>query len=432
MGVTPLQRVAMLSVHTSPLDAPGGGDAGGMNVYIVETAKRLAAARRRGRDLHPRHRPATSRRTVELCPGVTGPARHRRPVRGPGQGRPARPSCARSPPACCAPRRATSPGWYDVVHSHYWLSGQVGWLARERWGVPLVHSAHTLAKVKNALLADGDAPEPTARVIGEEQVVAEADRLIASTADEAEQLVAPLRRRPGRGAHHRARRRPRRASCPATAAAARARLGLRPGRADAAVRRPHPAAQGARRAAARGRAAAAATRSCAGRLQVVVVGAPSGTGLAAPAAAARRCADELGLGDVVRFVPPAPRAVVADYYRAADLTVVPELQRVVRPGRARVAGLRHAGRRRRRRRPAHRRRRRRFRRARRRARPGRSGPRCSADVLRTPAAARAAGAAAPGRTPSGSPGTARPTACSWPTARRSTSWRTRRELAIRP
>src|SRR5947209_8181048 len=81
------------------------------------------------------------------------------------------------------------PGWYDVIHSHYWLSGQVGWLARERWGVPLVHSAHTLAKVKNALLADGDEPEPLARVIGEEQVVAEADRLIASTADEAAQLV---------------------------------------------------------------------------------------------------------------------------------------------------------------------------------------------------------------------------------------------------
>src|SRR5439155_9107497 len=81
------------------------------------------------------------------------------------------------------------PGWYDVIHSHYWLSGQVGWLARDRWGVPLVHTAHTLAKVKNELLADGDRPEPRARVIGEEQVVAEADRLVASTHAEAAQLV---------------------------------------------------------------------------------------------------------------------------------------------------------------------------------------------------------------------------------------------------
>ena len=45
---------------------------------------------------------------------------------------------------------ARPPGHYDLIHSHYWLSGQVGWLAKERWGVPLVHTAHTLAKVKNA------------------------------------------------------------------------------------------------------------------------------------------------------------------------------------------------------------------------------------------------------------------------------------------
>src|SRR5205814_6728603 len=84
---------------------------------------------------------------------------------------------------------ARSPGWYDLVHSHYWLSGQVGWLAKERWGVPLVHTAHTLAKVKNRKLADGDRPEPTGRAVGEAQVVAAADRLIASTHDEADQLV---------------------------------------------------------------------------------------------------------------------------------------------------------------------------------------------------------------------------------------------------
>jgi len=55
-----------------------------------------------------------------------------------------------------------SAGWYDVVHSHYWLSGQVGWLAADRWDVPLVHTMHTLAKVKNAALAPGDTPEPAA------------------------------------------------------------------------------------------------------------------------------------------------------------------------------------------------------------------------------------------------------------------------------
>ena len=57
------------------------------------------------------------------------------------------------------------PGFYDAVHSHYWLSGQVGWLARDRWSVPLIHTAHTLAKVKNEALAAGDRPEPRARVM---------------------------------------------------------------------------------------------------------------------------------------------------------------------------------------------------------------------------------------------------------------------------
>ena len=104
---------------------------------------------------------------------------------------------------------ARAPGHYDLVHSHYWLSGQVGWLAKDRWGVPLVHTAHTLAKVKNRLLADGDAPEPLARVIGEEQVVAEADRLVANTPTEARELIDLYGARPEPRRRRRARRRSR-------------------------------------------------------------------------------------------------------------------------------------------------------------------------------------------------------------------------------
>ena len=84
---------------------------------------------------------------------------------------------------------ARPPGWYDLVHSHYWLSGQVAWLAAERWDVPLVHSMHTMAKVKNLTLAAGDDPEPAARAIGEAQVVEAADRLVANTDEEGRQLV---------------------------------------------------------------------------------------------------------------------------------------------------------------------------------------------------------------------------------------------------
>ena len=313
-----VRRVAMLSVHTSPLDAPGAGDAGGMNVYIVETAKRLAA---RGVEVEIFTRATASEQPPlqPLCPGVS--VRH--VTAGPFEGL----AKADLPAQLCAFTAGVlraevrhDPGWYDVIHSHYWLSGQVGWLARERWGVPLVHSAHTLAKVKNASLADGDEPEPRARVIGEEQVVAEADRLIASTADEAGQLLDlygadPRRVRtiaPGVDLD---------VFTPGPAAAARQRLGLRP---DALTLlfvgriQPLKAPDVLLRAAA----LLAEDPALADRLQVVVLGAPSGSGLTQP----RHLAilrDELGLGGIVQFAPPASRAVVADYYRAADLTVVP-------------------------------------------------------------------------------------------------------------
>jgi D-inositol-3-phosphate glycosyltransferase len=84
---------------------------------------------------------------------------------------------------------AREAGWYDVVHAHYWLSGQAGWLAADRWDVPLVATMHTLARVKNESLAPGDVGEPTGRMIGEEQVVAEADALVASTDSEADDLA---------------------------------------------------------------------------------------------------------------------------------------------------------------------------------------------------------------------------------------------------
>ena len=201
------RRVATLSVHTSPLHQPGTGDAGGMNVYIVEVSRRLADA---GVEVEIFTRATSSDlpRTVEMAPGVT--VRHI--TAGPYEGL----SKEELPAQLCAftagvlrAEAAQPPGWYDLVHSHYWLSGQVGWLATDRWGVPLVHSAHTLAKVKNRMLADGDKPEPRARVIGEEQVVAEADRLVANTPTEAARAARPLRRRPGAAGRRRARRRPR-------------------------------------------------------------------------------------------------------------------------------------------------------------------------------------------------------------------------------
>lgn len=181
------RRVAMLSVHTSPLHQPGTGDAGGMNVYIVELAKRLAAI---GIEVEIFTRATTGGLppTVDLAPGVL--VRH--VDAGPYEGL----AKEELPAQLCAFTHGVMqawagqrPGYYDLVHSHYWLSGQVGWLAAQRWGVPLVHAMHTMAKVKNAALAKDDTPEPAARVIGETQIVHASDRLIANTAGEAEELV---------------------------------------------------------------------------------------------------------------------------------------------------------------------------------------------------------------------------------------------------
>ena len=137
-GVSEIRRVAMVSVHTSPLEQPGTGDAGGMNVYVAEVAKELAA---RGLevDIFTRATTGTIPPIAELVPGVS--VRHI--TAGPYEGL----SKQDLPGQLCAfaagvmrAAAARPEGWYDVLHSHYWLSGQVGWLAADRWGVPLVHT----------------------------------------------------------------------------------------------------------------------------------------------------------------------------------------------------------------------------------------------------------------------------------------------------
>jgi D-inositol-3-phosphate glycosyltransferase len=313
------RRVATLSVHTSPLEQPGAGDAGGMNVYVVEVSRRLAA-RGIAVDVFTRATSSEQPPVVEMAPGVTVRHVSAGPFEGLGKQELPAQMCAFTA-AVLREEAQHEPGHFDVVHSHYWLSGQVGWLARDRWGVPLVHSAHTLAKVKNAALAEGDEPEPRARVIGEEQVVAEADRLIANTAEEARQLVdfydADPRRTlvvpPGVDLER---------FRPGDRQRARQRIGVAP---DAVVLlfvgriQPLKAPDMLLHAAARMVADDPALRA---RLQVLVVGAPSGSGLTEPQRL-QELAVGLGVADLVRFIPPQAPEQLADHYRAADVAVVP-------------------------------------------------------------------------------------------------------------
>ncbi len=314
-----IRRIAMFSVHTSPLEQPGTGDAGGMNVYIAEVARQLAAG---GREVEIFTR-STSRAqppTVEMAPGVlvrhvaAGPFEGLRKNDLPGQ------LCAFAAGVMRAGARRDE-GHYDVIHSHYWLSGQVGWLAADRWSVPLVHTMHTMAKVKNQHVAADDAPEPSGREIGEAQVVEAADRLVANTEDEARELVELYAADPDRvrvvppgvdlavftpGDQREARR--------SVGLPADAKVLLFVGRIQP-LKAPDVLLRAAGELLER-------NPGWRGELVVGVLGGPSGTGLARPRRL-EELAAELGVAASVRFVPPVDRPTLVQWYRAADLVVVP-------------------------------------------------------------------------------------------------------------
>jgi D-inositol-3-phosphate glycosyltransferase len=313
------RRIATISVHTSPLEQPGTGDAGGLNVYVVEVAKRLAA---RGVEVEIFTR-AVSRDAppvAELVPGVI--VRH--VAAGPFEDL----DKTNLPAQLChftfevlRTEAAYAPGRYDLVHAHYWLSGQVGTVAKERWGVPLVQSMHTLGRVKNAALAWGDAAEPEMRIRGEAEVVATADRLVANTDEEARQLIGLYGADPAKvwtvnpGVDLSVFR-------PGPAAEARRRLGLAAGQpvvVFAGRVQPLKAPDVVLRAAAR------LVRDYPGlarTLTVAFVGGPSGTGRADPDSLTE-LARTLGIADLVRLEPPCPQPELADWYRAATVVMVP-------------------------------------------------------------------------------------------------------------
>lgn len=310
-------RIAMLSVHTSPLHQPGTGDAGGMNVYMVELSRALAREGARV-DLFTRCLGEGHPPRVELAPGVDVlhlPAGPRRPL-------PKETMPELVPDFARALLAATARDHYDVLHSHYWLAGQAGTLVAERRNIPLVHTMHTLARVKNASLAPGDRPEPGPRVHGETALAASADRLIANTAAEAR----ALRELYGVGA-----------GCTDVVApgidvrifhpadgrrAARVRLGLPQ---DAFVPLFAGRIQPLKGPDILVRSIAALLRRSPwlrGRLLVPVIGGLSGAGTRAPGELRELCA-RLGLLDVVRCRPAAPQQELADWYRAADVLVMP-------------------------------------------------------------------------------------------------------------
>ncbi len=313
-------RVATLMVHTSPLEQAGIGDAGGMNIYVVESAMKMAAAGIEV-DIFTRATKSDLPEAVVIAPGVT--VRHLEA--GPYEGI----SKEELPSQLCALTssfmhlQSKFPAdYYDVIHSHYWLSGQLGWMVSERTGIPLVHTMHTMAKVKNQALAEGEAPEPNTRAVGEEQVVRAASALIANTDSEAASLVSMYnacpdnvfvvtpgvdlgRFTPGHGR-----------------AAARKALNIAP---DAIMLtfvgriQPHKGPEVLVRAVAEMISHSPHLRA---KLALVIIGGASGSGSTEPDRL-KNLARFLGVEDIIHFKPPVTRDQLPEWYRASDLVCVP-------------------------------------------------------------------------------------------------------------
>ncbi len=301
------RRVAVISLHTSPLAQPGAGDSGGMNVYVREMSSALA---QHGTEciVYTRADRAGLPAEVLVEPGhrvvhiEAGP--HHLPKEALGD------VVDEFIDKVVADIEAR--GGVDVVHAHYWLSGEVGHALKHRLDVPFVVTFHTLARVKGAA---GDT-ESAVRDAAESAQLGCADAVCVSCDAERRDLVAHYGIPRGRietvspGVEHAffgpgdrlgARRAIREDSGdPLLLFAGRiqALKGL-----DIAIR-------------ALGELSHTSAR-------LLVVGGASGAEGSSEERAMRLLVDDLGLNDRVRFVSPQPHHLLATYYRAADVVVVP-------------------------------------------------------------------------------------------------------------
>ena len=311
-------NVAMISMHTPPIEQPGLGDAGGMNVYILNTALQLA---RRGItvDVYTHATRPSQGDIVEVEDGF----RVINIVAGPYEGL--------SKDELSTQLAAFAGGMiqfarenglhYDLIHSHYWLSGQVGWLLRDLWQVPLVHTAHTLAAVKNAHRSSEDAQEAEARRICEQQLVDNADLLVVNTEDEARELAYHYDARPETirtvkpgadtqlftpGTNRNTERSRRELGIPLNA-----KVVVFVGRLQR-FKGPEVLLRAT---------AELFQRDPYRNLRVVICGGASGNGSSVEDY--RQLARERGIQQRVRFIPPRPPAELVAVYQAADIVAVP-------------------------------------------------------------------------------------------------------------
>lgn len=186
MGQGIVRRIAILSVHTSPLATLGGKKTGGMNVYVRELSRELG---RRGVeiDIYTRIAQPNQERIVRLDDNVrvihlpAGPFK----FLSTSAIYPHLPAFIEAMLAFVAEERQT----YDVIYSHYWLSGWVAHELRAQWNIPVVQMFHTLGRMKNRIAQEPGQAEADIRIFTETDVMSWADRLIAATPAERAQLL---------------------------------------------------------------------------------------------------------------------------------------------------------------------------------------------------------------------------------------------------
>ena len=304
-------------VHTSPLDQAGTGDAGGMNIYVCEAAQNMAAMGVKV-DIFTRRTNTEVADVVEVAPGVRVIQLNVGPVSGVTKEQ--LPKLI--PDLSAAFKEALVNTRYDIIHSHYWISGKVAMPVAKDLNIPLVHTMHTMARVKNLNLAEGEVPEPMIRVQGETQVVAAADALIANTDAEAASLVSLYE------------------ACPDNVLVVSPGVNLKvftPGAGRAAARevvgldkdshiisfvgriQPHKGPEVLIRAIAELVSHSPHLRT---KLITNIIGGASGANQS-EVERLKELTTWLGIDDVVRFAPPVPREELPQWYRASDLVCVP-------------------------------------------------------------------------------------------------------------
>ncbi|MFZ0250848.1 MAG: glycosyltransferase [Acidimicrobiales bacterium] len=316
-----MRRLAVLSLHTSPLAQPGTGDGGGMNVYVRELTSALARSDV-ACDVFTRAWSADLPPVVDVEPGLRV---HHVPA-GPLAALPKEslPAVVDEFTAGVLDRMAAAPEAgelpYTSVHANYWLSGLSGHVIKHERNLPLVCTFHTLDRVKaESMPEEVEADMPHRRAEAEASIINCSDAVLASCTVEADQIASLYGGEPGRirivppGVDHAF-------FGPGHRPQARRALGLPlDGRLLLFVGRIQPL-----KCADAAIETLAELRDSGGEpYRLVVVGGPSGPHGEKSLQALYDVADARGVRDHVHFVAPQPHELLSSYYRAADVCIVP-------------------------------------------------------------------------------------------------------------